>query len=111
MIVGRIVIHLILPRLLSFFVRVALFREQIDDAVEVGPLAHGDLHGNDLRGQARLDLAVDLLEAGVLFVHERDEKQPRNPPRLAVPPYLFPAHLYPPPTPQHAPPPPPSSAP
>src|SRR2546427_4523699 len=66
-----------------------LLREQIDDAVELRPLAHRDLHGNDLRRQQLLDLAVHLLEVGVLLVHQGYEEQPRDAALLAVVPHLL----------------------
>ena len=80
---------LVLARLRALLVQMTLLREQIDDAVELRPLAHRDLHGNDLRRQQLLDLAVHLLEVGVLLVHQGHEEHPRDAALLAVVPHLL----------------------
>src|SRR3989449_584837 len=85
---------LVLAGLRALLVHVALLREEVDDPVELGAFAHGDLHRDHLGREPLFDLTVDLLEVGVLLVHQRDEEQPRDRPLLAVVPHLFGAHLH-----------------
>ena len=84
---------LVLPRLGALLVEVALLGKEVDDAVEFRALAHGDLHRDHLRGQPLLDLVVDLLEVGMLLVHQGDEEHPRHAALLGVVPDLLGAHL------------------
>src|SRR5207249_8087503 len=89
---GNVLLH-VFPRLRPLLVQVALLREQVDDPMEVGALAHGDLHRDHLRRQTLLDLAVDPFEVGVLLVHQGDEKQARDASVFTVVPDLFRPHL------------------
>ena len=69
---------LVLPGLRALPEIVALPREQIDDAVEVVPVADGDLDGNHLRGEVVPHVAKDRLEVRVLLVHRGDEENARQ---------------------------------
>src|SRR5216110_1281868 len=93
-VLGRHVHLIVLAGLRALLVHVALLREEVDDPVELGTFADRDLHRDHLGCEPLFDLTVDLLEVGVLLVHQRDEEQPRDRPLLAVVPHLFGAHLH-----------------
>src|SRR5881409_1106175 len=77
-ILGRDVHLVVLAGLRALLVHVTLLREQVDDPVELGAFAHGDFHRDHLRCEPLFDLGVELLEVGVLLVHQRDEEQARD---------------------------------
>ena len=93
-VLGRHVHLIVLAGLRALLVHVALLREEVDDPVELGTFADRDLHRDHLGCEPLFDLTVDLLEVGVLLVHQRDEEQPRDRPLLAIVPHLFGAHLH-----------------
>ena len=80
---------LVLAGLRPLLVQVALLREEIDDAVELGALTDRDFHRDHLRREPLLDLAVHPLEVGVLLVHQGHEEEPRDVAGFAVIPHLL----------------------
>ena len=64
-----------------------LHLDQVDDALEVGFGADGNLQGHGPRAQALADGVENVLEIRAVLVHLVDEANARNPVLVALPPH------------------------
>ena len=66
--------HLVLALERALLVEMAVAGEEVDDPMELGPVADRDLHRHHLRRQMGLHVGEDPFEVRVLLVHERNEQ-------------------------------------